>query len=76
MYLKSTIIAVYNYNVMCTCVSSLQEDGPNMTFDGAQKKCKEAVKDFAKIQLVYGKAGLLPSYMHNPQIELCMLLCV
>ena len=35
-----------------------QEAGPNMTFEEAQKKCREAVKNFAEIQLVYGKAGL------------------
>ena len=29
-----------------------------MTFEEAQKKCREAVENFAEIQLVYGKAGL------------------
>ena len=36
-----------------------------MTFEGAQMKCQEAVRDFAQIQLVYGSAGLTPLYYHT-----------
>jgi len=35
----------------------LQEGGPTVTFDEAQQHCKESVKGFAHIELVYGRAG-------------------
>jgi hypothetical protein len=46
-----------------------EEDGPQLTFEKAQNKCKGVIKNFAQIQLVYGEAG--DGKTHHIKEQLC-----